>query len=817
MLEKMTEKAQKVLLIAKEEAIKYNHPAIGTEHILLGLLKEGQGVGAKSLISLGVSLEKIKEMISKTIVAGTEKPEGEIEFTPRAKKVLELADNESRKWNVKYIGTEHILLGLINEKDGSAAQVFKELGLTEEKMSNQVAAFLGGYPNHYYGFLNPTSDISMPENEEFKPMQSSTLNDFSRDLTKMAQNNKLDPVIGRQDEVDRVIQILSRRTKNNPVLVGEPGVGKTAIVEGLAQSIVNGTVPEILTNKKVLTLDLPGLVAGAKYRGEFEERLKKVIKEVIRDGNTILFIDEIHTLIGAGSAEGSIDAANILKPFLARGEMQLIGATTINEYRKYVEKDSALERRFQPVQVNEPTLEETEQILMGLRDKYEAHHSIKISEEAVKAAVEMSNRYITDRFLPDKAIDVLDEASSKVRLKAHITPPELKKLEDDVEKIAKEKEEAVISQDYEKAATYRDEELKKKKELEETRDKWNTQKRTKSQILTGEDIAGIISSWTKIPVKKLQQEESEKLINMEKILHERVIGQEEAVQAVSRAMRRARSGLKNPKRPIGSFIFLGPTGVGKTELARAVAETLFGDEKALVRIDMSEYMEKHAVSRLVGAPPGYVGYEEGGQLTEAVRRKPYSVILLDEIEKAHPEVFNILLQVLEDGRLTDSKGRTVDFRNAVLIMTSNVGASDLKQSKPLGFTSKESDKDSYKLMKNKVMESLKKTFRPEFLNRIDETLVFHALTEEHIKEIVSLMLNELRERLTENELSINVTDKAKELIVKEGFDKDYGARPLRRAIQKLIEDNLSEEMLKGTYKAGDTIHVDGIEGKIKLS
>ena len=823
MLNRMTEKARKVLMLATEEALKYKQQAVGTEHLLLGILKEGQGIGAKSLMNLGIRLEAVEEMISKLIVEGTEEPQGKLEFTPRAKKALELAAYESKKWDVNYIGTEHLLIGLITGEgdttSSAASRIFSELGLSPERIRHQIAAFLGGYPNNYNHHSNPSTDISAPKDQtvNHSSNQATMLEKYAKDLTSMAKNNELDPVIGRKEEVQRVIQILSRRTKNNPVLIGEPGVGKTAIAEGLAQQIIKADIPETLINKKVMTLDLPGLVAGAKYRGEFEERLKNIINEVIKDGEVILFIDEIHTLVGAGSAEGSIDAANILKPFLARGEMQVIGATTLEEYRKYVEKDSALERRLQPVQVDEPSEEEAIDILLGLRDRYEAHHSIKISDEAIKAAVTMSNRYISDRFLPDKAIDVLDEASSKVRLKTHIVPANLKDLEEEIKNIAKEKEEAVISQDFEKAATYRDKEAEKKKELEEARENWDQQKRTKEEVLTEEDIAEIISSWTKIPVKKLQQEESDKLINMEEILHKRIIGQEDAVKAVAKAVRRAHSGLKDPKRPIGSFIFLGPTGVGKTELARAVAESLFGNEKDLVRIDMSEYMEKHAVSRLVGAPPGYVGYEEGGQLTEAIRRKPYSVILLDEIEKAHPEVFNILLQVLEDGRLTDSQGRTVDFRNSVLIMTSNVGANDLKQMKTLGFTAGESEKDDYEKMKKKVMESLKKTFRPEFLNRIDETLVFHALDRDHIKQIVDLMLVELEDRLEENELKMKVTESAKDIIAKAGFDPDYGARPLRRAIQKLIEDNLAEEMLKKTFVAGDEIIVDGVDGEIKLS
>ncbi|MDK2824439.1 MAG: ATP-dependent Clp protease ATP-binding subunit ClpC [Clostridia bacterium] len=811
MFERFTERAQKVLYFAQEEAKNLKHPAIGTEHILLGLLREGEGVGAKALIALGIDLGKVQETVNKLVKIGPENTEnGELGFTPRAKKVIGLAQDEAIKWGVNYVGTEHILLGLIREGEGVAAQVLLDLGANPDKIRRQVLAFLGGAPNAETGGnarkQGPKGGVQT---------KTPTLDEFGRDLTNLARDNKIDPVIGRQKEIERVIQVLSRRTKNNPVLIGEPGVGKTAIAEGLAQRIVDGNVPEVLKDKRVVALDMGSLVAGSKYRGEFEERLKKVMEEIRQVGNVILFIDEMHTLIGAGAAEGAIDAANILKPALARGELQTIGATTLDEYRKYVEKDPALERRFQPIQVDEPTSEEAEAILFGLRDRYEAHHSVKITDEAIKTAVNLSDRYITDRFLPDKAIDLIDEASSKVRLQVQTAPPNLKELEEQIEFLSKEKEAAVMAQEYEKAAELRDQEQKKRKELQERREAWKNENMSKTQIVTAEDIAKIVSSWTGIPVSKLAQEETEKLLKMEEILHNRVIGQEDAIKAVAKAVRRARSGLKNPKRPIGSFIFLGPTGVGKTELARALAEALFGDEDALVRIDMSEYMEKHAVSRLVGAPPGYVGYDEGGQLTEAVRRKPYSVILLDEIEKAHPEVFNILLQVLEDGRLTDSKGRTVDFRNTVLIMTSNVGASHLKQTGPLGFTQPTAE-DNYKVMKDRVMEALKRSFRPEFLNRIDETIVFHALEKEHIKEIVGLMLKELEKRLKENELNLEVKDAAKEVLAKEGFDPTYGARPLRRAIQKLVEDQLAEEMLKGTYKPGATVIVDAENDTIVL-
>ncbi|KJS87944.1 MAG: Clp protease ClpX [Peptococcaceae bacterium BICA1-8] len=814
MFERFTEKAQKVLYFAQEEARNLKHPAIGTEHILLGLLREGEGVGGKALTALGIDLDQVKETISKLVNVGQEDVEqSELGFTPRSKKVIGLAQDEAVKWGVNYVGTEHILLGLIREGEGVAAQVLLDLGANPDKMRKQVLALLGGVPH------NDSGGAGRKQGTKGGAVQSKTptLDEFGRDLTNMVRDNKIDPVIGREKEIERVIQVLSRRTKNNPVLIGEPGVGKTAIAEGLAIRIIDGNIPESLKDKRVVALDMGSLVAGSKYRGEFEERLKKVMDEIRQVGNVILFIDEMHTLIGAGAAEGAIDAANILKPALARGELQTIGATTLDEYRKHVEKDPALERRFQPIKVDEPNVEEAVKILLGLRDRYEAHHSVKITDEAIKAAVSLSDRYISDRFLPDKAIDLIDEASSKVHLQVQTAPPDLKELEEEIERLSKEKEASVMAQEYEKAAEFRDQEQKKRTELEDKRELWKNGNLNKTQTVTAEDIANIVSSWTGVPVSKLAQEETEKLLKMEEILHQRLIGQEDAIKAVAKAVRRARSGLKSPKRPIGSFIFLGPTGVGKTELARALAEALFGDEDSLVRIDMSEYMEKHAVSRLVGAPPGYVGYDEGGQLTEAVRRKPYSVILLDEIEKAHPEVFNILLQVLEDGRLTDSKGRTVDFRNTVLIMTSNVGASHLKQTGPLGFTQPSND-DNYKVMKDRVMESLKKSFRPEFLNRIDETIVFHALEKEHIKEIVGLMLKDLEIRLKENELGLllDVKEGAKDVLVKEGFDPTYGARPLRRAIQKLIEDTLAEELLKGTYKAGSNVIVEAENDKIIL-
>jgi len=791
---RFTERAQKVLALAQEEAIRLNHNNVGTEHILLGLVREGEGIAAKALFALGITPDKIQSEVEKLIGTGaayTQAPP----YTPRAKKVIELSMDEARKMGHSYVGTEHILLGLIREGEGVAARVLSNLGVNLNKARQQVLQLLGSSDTSPHGG-NPQANVSTP-----------TLDSLARDLTQIAREGNLDPVIGRSKEIQRVIEVLSRRTKNNPVLIGEPGVGKTAIAEGLAQQIVNNEVPEILRNKRVMTLDMGTVVAGTKYRGEFEDRLKKVMDEIRQAGNIILFIDELHTLIGAGGAEGAIDASNILKPALARGELQCIGATTLDEYRKYIEKDAALERRFQPIMVEEPTVEETIQILKGLRDRYEAHHRVAITDEAIEAAVRLSDRYITDRYLPDKAIDLIDEAGSKVRLRSFTTPPNLKELEMKLEEIRKEKDAAVQSQEFEKAAALRDSEQRLREELEATKKAWKEKQGKENSEVTVEDIARVVSSWTGIPVTKLAETETEKLLKLEDILHERVIGQEEAVKAVAQAVRRARAGLKDPKRPIGSFIFLGPTGVGKTELARALAEAMFGDENAMIRIDMSEYMEKHSTSRLVGAPPGYVGYEEGGQLTEKVRRRPYSVILLDEIEKAHPDVFNILLQVLEDGRLTDSKGRTVDFRNTILIMTSNVGAESLKRNKYVGFNLQDGGQD-YKEMKTRVMEELKRTFRPEFLNRIDEIIVFHALEKHHLKQIVSLLCNTVIERMKEKHIDLTITDRAKEKLTDIGYDPEYGARPLRRAIQKHIEDLLSEELLKGKIPAGRKVIID---------
>jgi ATP-dependent Clp protease ATP-binding subunit ClpC len=792
MYTRFTERAQKVLALAQEEASRLHHPGVGTEHILLGLVREGEGIAAKALVSLGVSAEKVQQEVEKIIGPGQSQTNA-MTYTPRAKKVIELSIDEARKLNHTYVGTEHILLGLIREGEGVAARVLANLNISLNKARQQVLQLLGGESVE----ANADKDSSAG---------TPTLDSLARDLTQMARDGKLDPVIGRSNEIERVIQVLSRRTKNNPVLIGEPGVGKTAIAEGLAQRIVDGDIPETLRNKRVMVLDMGTVVAGTKYRGEFEDRLKKITEEIRHAGNVILFIDELHTLIGAGGAEGAIDASNILKPALARGELQCIGATTLDEYRKHIEKDAALERRFQPITVDQPTPEEAVQILKGLRDRYEAHHRVKITDEALEAAVRLSDRYITDRFLPDKAIDLIDEAASRVRLQSHTAPPNLKELEAQLEKVRNEKDAAVQSQEFEKAAAMRDQEQKLKQELESRKNEWKRMQDDNDIKVTAEDIAHIVSAWTGIPVKQLAEEESERLLNMEQILHDRVIGQNEAVTAVARAIRRARAGLKDPKRPIGSFIFLGPTGVGKTELARALAAAMFGDEDAMIRIDMSEYMERHTTARLVGAPPGYVGYEEGGQLTEKVRRKPYSVVLLDEVEKAHPEVFNILLQVLDDGRLTDGKGRTVDFRNTVIIMTSNVGAEMIRKGSSLGF--KPDTANQYDDMKTKVMDELKKSFRPEFLNRIDEIIVFHPLTETEIGEIVELMVRELQKRLEEQDIRFTLTDRAKAFLAKEGFDPQYGARPLKRAIQRHIEDRLSEALLAGKVKRGDTIVID---------
>ncbi len=798
MFGRFTERAQKVLSLAQEEATRLGHSSIGTEHILLGLVREGEGIAAKALLSLGLGMEKIQDEVESLIGRGHEKPMN-TPYTPRAKKVIELSMDEARKLGHSYVGTEHILLGLIREGEGVAARVLNNLGISLNKARQQVLQLLG----------SSESISTSHSGGGGKGANTPTLDSLARDLTQTARDQGLDPVVGREKEIERVIQVLSRRTKNNPVLIGEPGVGKTAIAEGLAQRIINNEIPETLRDKRVMTLDMGTVVAGTKYRGEFEDRLKKIMDEIRQAGNVVLFIDELHTLIGAGGAEGAIDASNILKPALARGELQCIGATTLDEYRKYIEKDAALERRFQPIKVDEPSQEEAIQILKGLRDRYEAHHRVKIGDEAIDAAVKLSDRYIPDRFMPDKAIDLIDEAASKVRLHAYTIPPNLKETEKELEEIRKEKDAAVQSQEFEKAAALRDKEQKLKNALDQTKREWKEKQGQTDSEVTPHDIAQVVANWTGIPVVQMEQEETERLLNMESILHERVIGQDEAVKSISRAIRRARAGLKDPKRPIGSFIFLGPTGVGKTELARALAAAMFGDEDAMIRIDMSEYMEKHSTSRLVGSPPGYVGYDEGGQLTEKVRRKPYSVVLFDEIEKAHPEVFNILLQVLEDGRLTDSKGRTVDFRNTIIIMTSNVGQDMIRKNSSLGFTVNQTEAN-YESMKTKVMDELKRTFRPEFLNRIDEVIVFHSLEQHHIKEIVSLMAADIQKRLHEQGIDFSLTEEAKDFISKTGFDPQYGARPLRRALQKEIEDRLSEELLKGNIQKGDALKI-GLE------
>jgi ATP-dependent Clp protease ATP-binding subunit ClpC len=808
MFKRYTEKAKRAIMIAQEEAIKLSHDYIGTEHILIGLIKEEEGVASQVLGQLGVNVEKVVEEVERLVGKGEYQQVGEIAFTPRAKKILELASQEASQLKNNYIGTEHILLGLIKEGSGVAVRILADLGINLDNVYSEIMKVLMG--GEAQGF---------PSTPGKRTTKTPALDEFGRDLIKLAREDKLDPVIGRGMEIQRVIQVLSRRKKNNPCIIGEAGVGKTAIVEGLSQKITNNDVPEILKEKRIICLDLALIVAGTKYRGEFEKRLKKIVKEVQESNDVILFIDEIHTLVGAGAAEGAIDASNILKPALARGELQVIGATTADEYRKYIEKDAALERRFQPIYISEPSIEETVMILQGLRDKYEAHHNIKITDQALEAAAHLSARYVSGRFLPDKAIDLVDEAASRVKLQNTISPPDMKEVEMKLNKIRKEKESAVKLQEFEKAAQLRDKEKKSEAELRKIKEKWETRRMVSKAEVTEEDIAEIVSSWTGIPVFSLKEEETQKLLRMEEELHKRIVGQDEAIISISKAIRRARAGMKSPKRPIGSFIFLGPTGVGKTELARSLAEFLFGDENALISLDMSEYMEKFAVSRLVGAPPGYVGYEEGGQLTEKVRRKPYSVILLDEIEKAHPDVFNILLQIFEDGRLTDSQGRVVDFKNTVIIMTSNVGATLIKKEAALGFRgTNEPEEISYKEIKNRVMGELNKTFRPEFLNRIDEVIVFKSLTKEEIKKIASLIINnEVRKLLEERKIDLKTTEEIKELLTKEGYDSNFGARPLRRTIERLIENPISEKLLAGEFKEGDCILIKAKDGKIIFS
>lgn len=806
-----TQKANEALNIAISEASKFGHTYIGTEHVLLGLLKEDTGVAAATLQECGLEADALENKIETSVGTGSVTALTPEDFTPRTKRIMQMAIITSARLGHNYVGTEHLLISLLSEKDCYAIKFMNELGVEV----SSVMTVLRGSLNEEIGSQEVLGDVQgqMPQGRG-KHSNTKTLDQFGRDLTVMAQKGEIDPVIGRQKEIERVVQILSRRTKNNPVLIGEPGVGKTAVAEGLALKIAKGEVPEILKDKRVVSLDLTGMIAGTKYRGDFEDRIKNAIDEVKKSKDVILFIDELHTIVGAGSAEGSTDAANILKPSLARGDFQVIGATTLAEYRKHIEKDAALERRFQPVTVGEPTAEEAIEILKGLRDRYEAHHKVKITDEAIVSAVNLSARYIADRFLPDKAIDLVDEAASRVRLNGLTAPPELKELEDQIKELEKEKSSAVNEQDFERAAKLRDDEKKARQELKQQRQAWQDKNQGVSGEVKEEDIAVIVSDWTGVPVVQLTQEEAERLLNMETILHNRVIGQDEAVKSVSKAIRRGRVGLKDPKRPVGSFIFLGPTGVGKTELCKALAQAMFGDENAMLRLDMSEYMEKHTVSKLVGSPPGYVGYEEGGQLTEKVRRRPYSVVLFDEIEKAHPDVFNMLLQILEDGRLTDSQGRTVDFKNTVIIMTSNVGARLITDKQTnLGFAFESNTDSDTKNMKETVMAELKKLFRPEFLNRVDDIIVFSKLTKDEIKEIAVKMLDTLKERLQSLEVAIEFTDNAIEAIAKEGFDDAYGARPLRRAIRSKIEDSLSEKILEGTVSKDSKIICDFADGE----
>jgi len=782
-----------------------NHNYIGTEHILLGLIHEGEGVAAKALESLNISLEAVRHQVEEIIGQGQAAPTGHIPFTPRAKKVLELSLREALQLGHNYIGTEHILLGLIREGEGVAAQVLQKLGADLNRVRQTVIQLLSGYTG---------GKEQTPGEQGGQGQGSMVLDQFGRNLTQLAREQKLDPVIGREREIERVMQVLSRRTKNNPVLIGEPGVGKTAIVEGLAQDIVKGEVPETLKGKQIYTLDLGALVAGSRYRGDFEERLKKVLKEIRTRGDIVLFIDELHTLVGAGAAEGAIDAASILKPMLARGELQTIGATTRDEYRKHLEKDAALERRFQPINVEEPTVAHTIEILKGLRDRYEAHHRVSFTDDALVAAANLSDRYISDRYLPDKAIDLIDEAGSRMRIRRMTAPPDVREIDEKIAEVRRRKEDAIDAQDFERAAALRDEERQLLEERQRREREWKTGEMDVLAEVDEEEIAEVLSTWTGIPVFKLTEEETEKLLRMEDELHKRIISQDDAIKAVSKAIRRTRAGLKDPKRPAGSFIFLGPSGVGKTELSKALAEFLFGDEDALVQLDMSEYMEKHTVSRLIGSPPGYVGYEEGGQLTEAVRRKPFSVVLFDEIEKAHPDVFNTLLQILEDGHLTDAQGHKVDFKNTIIIMTSNLGTRDIQKGTSIGFAARPDEKVTYDKMKERVMEELKRSFRPEFLNRIDEVIVFHSLSQEDVKQIVDLMIKRVREQLKAKDLDIELTDAAKTLLAEKGYDPALGARPLRRTIQRMVEDPLSEKLLWKEFRAGQTIIVDAQNGEI---
>ena len=807
--EKFSERARRVLSLAQEEAQRFNHNYIGTEHILLGLVRETEGVAARVLANVGVDLNKVRSAVEFIIGRGERPAQGEIGLTPRAKKVVELAVDEARRMNHTYIGTEHLLIGLLREGEGVAAGVLESLNVSLDKVRSET-----------YRILSQSSATPSGSSARSPATRTPTLDHLGIDLTAAARANKLDPVIGRSQEIQRVIQILSRRTKNNPVLMGEPGVGKTAIVEALAQRIAGGDIPETLQGKRLVTLDMGALVAGTKYRGEFEERLKKVIEEIKSSGNCVLFIDEMHTIVGAGAAEGAVDAANILKPSLARGELQCIGATTMDDYRKHVERDPALERRFQPIVVNEPTIDETTEILLGVKSRYEDHHHLDISEEAVRAAAHLSARFIADRYLPDKAIDLVDEASSRVRLRSSTTPLSVKEVTQVLENVRKEKDDAIAAQQYEYAAELRERELRLVEKIEVLEKDWHEEQENERAVVTSEDIAEVVSMWTGIPVTRLAIEETERLLQMEQEIHKRIIGQDEAINGVSKAVRRARAGLKDSRRPIGAFLFLGPTGVGKTELVRALAEFMFGSEETMIRLDMSEFQERHTVARLIGAPPGYIGYEDGGQLTEAVRRKSYCTILLDEIEKAHPEVFNILLQIFDDGHLSDAKGRRVDFRNCIVVMTSNLGSDLIKRETALGFSIKteeaQTEKQAYERMKEKVLNEVKKFFRPEFLNRIDTTVVFHSLTKEHILAIVDLMLNEVRTELSEKQIALEATDAAKEFLAEKGYDPNFGARPLRRLIQNEVEDKLSEEVLGGKLHSGDTAVLEIEDGEMVI-